>query len=81
MLIEAVALGVPVVSTDCESGPREILNHGKYGSLVPVGDIDALAAQMRVALNEPMMPIPREAWEEFTEEVAVENYLHYIRGL
>jgi glycosyltransferase involved in cell wall biosynthesis len=42
VMIEALALGCRVVSTDCESGPREILENGKYGKLVPVGDIVAM---------------------------------------
>lgn len=42
-LVEALCLGVPAVAADCVSGPREILEDGKYGRLVPVDDEEALA--------------------------------------
>lgn len=56
VLVEALAEGVPVVSTDCESGPREILDAGRFGRLAPVGDVDALAMAVLETLDEPRQP-------------------------
>jgi glycosyltransferase involved in cell wall biosynthesis len=53
VVIEAQALGVPVVSTDCPTGPRELLIDGRAGVLVPVGDAGALAEGVRALLREP----------------------------
>lgn len=52
-LIEALACGCPVVSTDCPSGPAEILDKGRYGRLVPVGDHQALAEGILEVLDSP----------------------------
>jgi len=53
VLIEALAAGCRVVSTDCPSGPAEILGQDKYGRLVPVGDYQTLAGAIMATLDEP----------------------------
>jgi glycosyltransferase involved in cell wall biosynthesis len=53
VIVEAMACGTPVVCTDCPGGASEILNDGKYGSLVPVGDEEALASAIWEMLNNP----------------------------
>ncbi len=56
VLAEALALGVPVVATDCPHGPREILDGGRLGRLVPVGDEGALAEAIIETLDNPLPP-------------------------
>lgn len=74
VLIEALALGVTIVSTDCPSGPREILENGRWGYLVPPGDHIALAEAMNLALSNKVINIPREVWQPYLAEVAANNY-------
>ncbi|MEB3231588.1 MAG: glycosyltransferase [Leptolyngbyaceae bacterium] len=54
VLVEALACGCPVIATDCNYGPREILLDGEYGTLVPVQDSHALAAAMVQAIANPL---------------------------
>lgn len=81
VLVEALASGVPVVSTDCESGPREILADGAFGALVPCGDAEALADAMEQALASRS---DRDAlkWRaaHFRPNKAVERYLGLLVG-
>ena len=75
VLIEALAAGVPIVSTDCPSGPREILRGGAFGRLVPVGDPDLLADAMAEALDEEPAGPPEEAWKPYTWDASIDAYL------
>lgn len=78
-LIEAMACGAPVVSTDCPSGPAEILEHGQYGPLVPPGDDAALAIAIEQVLENPL---PREALNrraaEFSTARSADAYLRIL---
>jgi glycosyltransferase involved in cell wall biosynthesis len=53
VIVEAMHAGLRVVSTDCEAGPAELLDNGRYGRLVPVGDVEALARAMIAELATP----------------------------
>lgn len=70
VLIEALALGTPVVACDCPSGPRELLDDGRLGALVAVGDAEGLAAALERTLAAPP---PREALVAAVEDYRVEH--------
>lgn len=75
VLAEAMACGAPVVSTDCPSGPAEILENGRWGRLVPVGDVEALADAMRATLAETTHPDVATRARDFGVDQAVAGYL------
>lgn len=81
-LIEALACGTPVVSTDCPSGPREILAGGEYGSLVPVGDCEALARAMQAGLEAPPdAERLKTRARDFSLERIVPRYVALLEGV
>lgn len=79
-LIEAMAMGCPVVATDCPSGPREILADGKYGQLVPVGDVEALSLAILDTLKKPRQPYPEAAFAPFRLERVLDTYEQLLMG-
>lgn len=81
VLIEALALGTRIVSTDCPSGPAEILGCGRFGDLVPVGDSGALARAMDRALDQPLPVVPEEACRPYRTKVCADRYLTMMTRL
>lgn len=81
VLVEAMAFGTPVVSTNCLSGPSEILDGGRYGTLVPVGSPSALAEAILKTLKNPVPgSVLKQRSAEFTVEAATREYLR-VMGL
>jgi len=80
VLIEALYCGVPIVATDCPSGPVEILEGGEHGRLVPVGDPEALAEGIAAALDGHVPRPAPASWEPYEQETVVERYLDVLVG-
>jgi glycosyltransferase involved in cell wall biosynthesis len=81
VIVEAMALGAPIISTDCPSGPREILLDGKYGQLVPVDNPHALAAAILTSLTTKLSRPSRQSWKSFELECVVDQYINILLGV
>ena len=79
VIVEALATGTPVVSTDCPNGPREILADGKFGRLVQVGDVEALAGAMEESLaSEHDRAALMARAQDFSVDKAAKRYLELL---
>ena len=81
VLAQAMACGAPVVSTDCRSGPSEMLEGGRWGRLAPVGDWRAMARAIEDTLDDPMPAEELKARASvYLVEASVERYLEVLLG-
>lgn len=80
VLIEALFCGTAVVATDCPSGSREILADGKFGRLVPVGNVTALAAAIEESLLNDCPRPGQESWYPYSLEAIVEEFAKLLLG-
>jgi glycosyltransferase involved in cell wall biosynthesis len=80
VLIEALYCGTRLIATDCPSGAREVLGDGKYGQLVPVGDVATMAQAIEQALSQ-RAPHPSPAgWKPFSFETTIHQHLQLLMG-
>jgi glycosyltransferase involved in cell wall biosynthesis len=85
-VLEALAVGTPVIATRCGTGPELLLDGGRYGELVPVGDVESLAAAIEAHLRDPG-PLRQRARGgparalEFDAGRAAETVLGILSGL
>lgn len=78
-LIESLACGTPSISTDCKSGPKDILDNGKYGLLVPIGDVAAMANAIKQTLNSPIDKVTlKKRGARYTLENSINAYLPHM---
>ena len=79
VIAEAMSVGCPVISTDCPSGPREVLGNGVYGTLVPVGDVAALAQAIATVLVTPLdTSDAKQSLARFDPDMIARAYLDLV---
>lgn len=82
-LIQAVALNCPVISTDCESGPREILKGGKYGTLVKVGDFKSIALHaIKILRSNPIVKnLDQSFIKTYSDDGICDSYINLFESI
>lgn len=78
VLLQGLACGAPIVSTDCPGGSAEILANGQWGRLVPVGDAQAMARAVLETLEAPVHPDVRRRADDFAIATAADEYLRIL---
>jgi glycosyltransferase involved in cell wall biosynthesis len=78
VIAEALALGRPIVATDCAGDTAELLGHGKWGRLVPVGDPERMAEGILASLDDPNSPDGRIRAADFSSSVITSAYLNVL---
>lgn len=85
VLVEALSTGIPIVSSDCKSGPAEILDNGRYGSLFPVDDSSALYTAIQNEVNQPtrlndsLISQRKQRAKDFRVETIVDEYVKVFK--
>lgn len=78
VLVEAMACGCPVIATDCPGGVAELVDNGRYGHLVPVGDVAAMAQAILEVLGGDVRKPPPDWLEQFERDRVIQQYLDII---
>ena len=82
VLVEATIYGLPLISTDCESGPNEIISHGKNGLLVPVGDYKSLSLAIeRLVAHYSTFSNEASIVKRYKEDVAVKYFANSLNAI
>jgi glycosyltransferase involved in cell wall biosynthesis len=80
VLIEAMAVGTPVVSTNCKSGPMEILDQGQFGALTTVGHVEELSQAILQTLDNPAkVQVLQQRAQEYTLERSLDKYADVLQ--